>query len=782
MNDPPADTFIETFTRRELDVLTLLAEGLSNQEIAQSLVMEVGTVKWFNSQIYSKLQVKNRQQAVNRARTLGILEAPPHDPLQRMQHNLPANTLPFIGREREIRELRQQLSSEKYRLITILGPGGMGKTRLSIEVGLLLLGYFMDGVYFVPLAAVTSAEQLVTTIAEIIGFKFHSDRQPEHQLLDHLQRQHLLLIMDNFEHLLDSARLLTHILEAAPSVKILTTSRERLGLGGEAVYVIGGLSTPFDVSAELGAHDAVKLFVEAAHRTTSPVSDNDLGVVATICQILGGMPLAILLATAWLDTLSLSEIAAEIQAGLDILQATLRDAPPRHQSIEAVFDYSWKRLTPHEQTVFMRLAVFRDGFTREAAEVVTGATLRDLQRLVHTSFLQHQSSGRYAIHELMRQYGENKLAVSGELARVREQHAGYFADLFRPLGEAGWLAVDSETLEAVNPDFENMRAAWYFHLERKDVVALGQILDGIWVFLDNYSRTQEALDLFEPLLEVFRDDDDDEVGVFRGKLVVLLGWFYGDIGLKTRALQLAEEALVVLSPFGPTDALLQAYAAHAIFLYMANEVQRSMEEDKKGLELSRELGDSRWEGIFCRLIGYACMALGNYEEALQWAERMPETVKFGIKGAALSQLGDYAQAEECLIQALGKKPFHRYGGVVIHRELMENEVRRGNPQEAWLYLQRGLRYVDDAAYAWAALDLLEGALDLFISEQQYAMAVEVLALIVHHPDAMEVTRVEAADHHEDSLKANLPAAAFAVAWERGQQLDLGDLITDLMER
>jgi tetratricopeptide (TPR) repeat protein len=591
----------------------------------------------------------------------------------------------------------------------------------------------------------------------------------------------MLLIIDNFEHLLDCAGLLSDILKAAPGVKVPMTSRQKLGLGGEVAYVIGGLSTPFQLSTEIIGHDAVKLFIEAANRTTAPVGEWEMDVVARICQMLGGMPLAILLAATWVDTLSLAEIETEIMRGLGILEADLRDAPARHQSIEAAFDYSWKRLTANEQLVFMRLSVFRDGFTREAAQAVTGATAHDLQRLVHTSFIQHLPSGRNAIHELMRQYGEHKLSASGELTLIREKHSRYFAELFRPVGEAGWITVDPETLESVNPDFENMRAAWHSHLARKDVIQLGQILDGIWVFLDMYSRSQEAIDLFEAALHVFRNDDGDDVRLFRGKIIALLGWFYGDIGLKVKALQLTEEALTMLRSFGGTDALLLAYAGNVIFLGMANELQEAMDRNKKGLELAREMGDSRWEGIFCYLMGSTYMALGSYQEVLKWADQMPPMGKLGLRGKALSQLGEYAHAEECLMQALSLNRYHRFGRAMLHCQLMENSVLSGDQEQAWFYMQRGLQYVDDAAYAWVALEFLQAALGLLISGQQYGLAVEVLSLVVHHANTMENTRANAAKY-QATLKASLSGEEFSAAWQRGQDLDLGDLITDLMER
>lgn len=782
MEEQLTSTYIEPLTSREMDVLKLLAEGLSNQEIADALVMEVGTIKWYNTQIYGKLQVQNRKQAVTRARTLGILEADTTDPLQRLQHNLPADTLPFIGRKREMNELVQQLTSEKFRLITILGPGGMGKSRLSIEVGRHLLGYFTDGVYFVPLAAITSAEQIITTIADMIDFKFHSDQHPKQQLLDHLQKQQLLLIIDNFEHLLDHARLLTDILKAAPTISLLVTSREKLGLTGEVVYVITGLSIPYAESTEIAAHDAVKLFLEAASRTSYPIDENDMHLVARICEILGGMPLAILLAAAWLDTLSLAEIEAEIKQGLDILETTLRDAPQRHQSIEAVFDSSWQQLAAHEQAVFTRLSVFREGFTREAAQAVAEATLRDMQRLVHTSFIQHLPSERYAIHELMRQYGEAKLAASGELETVREQHAHYYTELFRPIGEAGWLGVDAKTLETYNPDYENARTAWHFYVARRDVLSLRRIIDGIWVFLDRYSRSQEAIDLFEAVLEIFQGEDSNEVKLFRGQLIALLGWFYGDIGLKAKALELTEEAVNILRPLGPTDALLLAHAGHAIFLGMANALPGAVSETQKGLELARLIGDSRWEGIFYYLMSSHCLATGKYKEAIEWVELMPRDGLLAVKGAALSFLGENARAEDYLLQALEPNRHHRYAMANIYRFLMQNAILSGNLEQAWLYFQRGLQYVDDTSYAWVALELLQSALTLFTADQQYSLGAEILCLIMHHPATMGSTRALAVNEYEDTLKSRLSEQEFAAAWERGQHIDLGDLITELMER
>ena len=417
---------LETFTGREEEILHLLAQGYSNKQIAGELFIEETTVKWYNARIYGKLDVKNRQQAVIRARTLGILERDTSDPIQRVEHNLPFDPIPFIGRLADIQQLLRHLNNEAIRLVTILGPGGMGKTRLSIEVGRRSLVQFRDGVYFVSLAPVTARDGIVTTIANTIGCRLVENTEPEDQLIDYLKVRNLLIICDNVEHLLPSINLLTTLLVSAPNVKILATSREKLQLGGEIVYTISGLSTPDKIHHDFQDTDSVRLFNDVAQRVPYPITDTEMPKVARICQMLGGMPLGILLAAAWLDTLSLTDIIQELQFGLAILESELRDAPPRHHSIEAVFEHSWKRLTITEQQVFMKLSIFKDGFTLDAARSVMGASIHDLKNLVHASFIRRSLDDRYTVHELMRQYGEQKLRDSDQLDQTKNQARAVF--------------------------------------------------------------------------------------------------------------------------------------------------------------------------------------------------------------------------------------------------------------------------------------------------------------------------------------------------------------------
>ena len=320
-------------------------------------------MKWNNSEIYGKLGVKNRDEAIERATALGLLDnnIDPDATRSTVQHNLPESVTRFIGRKQEIHDLSQLLSNEDKRLITILASGGMGKTRLSMEVARAKIGDFSDGMYFVPLAPLTSASDIVTTIAENIGFRFSGENPPEQQLINYLKDSEMLLILDNFEHLLEGAGLVSDIIKSTPDIKIIVTSRERLNLRGEHIYRLRGLQFPtWETPDHAMDYDAVKLFVQSAKRIRADfeLHTDDLDFMARICRLTAGMPLGIELAAGWVDLLSLEKIADEIQKGIDILETDLRDVPERQQSIRVVFEQTWDRLTEDEQAVFAKLSIF----------------------------------------------------------------------------------------------------------------------------------------------------------------------------------------------------------------------------------------------------------------------------------------------------------------------------------------------------------------------------------------------------------------------------------------
>ena len=325
--------------------------------------------------------------------------APPAVP----RHNLPVQPTPFVGREDELDQVAQYLADPACRLLTVVGPGGMGKSRLAIQAAEEQLSAFNDGVWFVPLAPLDSADLLSSAIMDALGTPLQGATEPNVQLLNYLRERHLLLILDNFEHLFEGASLVVEMLGSAPQLKVLVTSRERLRLRQEWALSLRGMrvpegsAAPEEAMAALEDYSALQLFVQCARRAQSGFSLAAAGTdaVIRICQLVDGMPLAIELAAPWIRVMPCEDIVQEIEGGLDLLTTTLRDVPQRHSSMQAVFKGSWQLLSDRERAVLRQLSVFRGGFRRQAAEVVADASLRVLSSLVDRSWVRATLAGRY---------------------------------------------------------------------------------------------------------------------------------------------------------------------------------------------------------------------------------------------------------------------------------------------------------------------------------------------------------------------------------------------------
>lgn len=523
---------LEPLTEREQTILRLVAEGLSDREIAQRLSLALDTVKWYNRRIYDKLEVRNRTQATTRAKTLGLLDHQnladqPAVTASAPRNNLPAPVSSFIGRRHEVTAVGQIL--EHSRLLTLTGIGGCGKTRLGLQVAAAILPEFSDGVYFVPLAPVHTPDNLLWTIAEQLNFQFDVNNNPLAQLLNYLRQKNLLLVLDNFDHLIAGAGLITEILLAAPAVKILVTSRERLNLSGEVTYPVAGLVLPDENDHVAAANaEAVQLFIERA-QSVSPSLDwkpAALLSVARICRLVEGMPLGIELAATLMDTLSPQEIAVEIEHNLDILVAQRQDIPESQRSIRAAFDRSWQLLDRAQQAAFMRLSVFRGGFTREAGEAVTGVGLRTLQALVNKSLLRHNpNTGRYEFHELLRHYAEEQLEASGESEMFQEIHAEFFANFMAERWPHMKDQRQKAAVQEVEADIENVRAAWQYWITVGDVTRLTMFLHTLWAIHDIRGWYLAGMELFEQGLQVMRAAGTEEAQASLGWLLAVQGMY-----------------------------------------------------------------------------------------------------------------------------------------------------------------------------------------------------------------------------------------------------------------
>jgi predicted ATPase/DNA-binding CsgD family transcriptional regulator len=430
-------------------------------------------------------------------------------------YSLTATPTTFIGRTKELDEIGALLDEPSCRLLTLTGPGGIGKTRLAMEVAARKAASFPEGVFFVPLAPLTRSDDILTAIAETMPFCFEQDdRDAAEQFFDYLREKsskRLLLVLDNFEHLLDGADIVSDILEVTSGLKILVTSREVLNLEEEWVRQISGMGYPDQAHINgLEAYSAVQLFLDRARRTRRDFDlAEDTPSIVEICQLVEGMPLALELAAGWLKTLPPAEIAREIRQNRDILATRSRNLPERHRSIRSVFTHSWRLLLDNEREVFQKLSVFRGGFTREAAEVVAGATLHTLAGLVDKSLVRLNAAGRYDIHELLRQFGAEQMDAAGQTEKVEHAYIEHYLGMLHRLEPGIKAHRQIESLDTIQAEFENVRNAWQLAIQRGYFDLLSQAVESLHFFGDMRGRYHNVVMLLRTAIDSFPATPDE---------------------------------------------------------------------------------------------------------------------------------------------------------------------------------------------------------------------------------------------------------------------------------
>jgi predicted ATPase/tetratricopeptide (TPR) repeat protein len=414
-------------------------------------------------------------------------------PVEPRRNIVLVSSAPVIGREREIAELKTLL--EERRFVTLLGPGGVGKTRLAAQVAHDLGDEYRHGSHLVPLIAVSSTDLAPSAIADVLGLRFSGQQDSKTQLLEALRERHLLLVLDSFEHLVAGAALVAEIVQHAQNVRVLVTSRERLNITDETTLEIHGLAITRRVDAKNDEQPAVRLFLDLVRRSDPhfTLSGNDQQFVDRICSLMGGLPLGIALAASMVRVLSCREIAEELERDVDTLTTSLRDVPERHRSLRAVFDQSWALLGDAERSALMRLSVLRGGFRRDAGTYVGAAPLSTLGSLVDKSLIQRSASGRFEIHDVVRQFSELRLKDQPNVWQSAEDaRSEWFA---RYLHEREVRLVSQDlyaTLDEIAEHIESIRAGWQHAIERGRDDLVADYAFGLYRFYAVRGRYEEG--------------------------------------------------------------------------------------------------------------------------------------------------------------------------------------------------------------------------------------------------------------------------------------------------
>ncbi|HEX6387025.1 MAG TPA: tetratricopeptide repeat protein, partial [Anaerolineae bacterium] len=542
------------------------------------------------------------------------------------------------------------------------------------------------GIYFVSLTGTEtaiSAEEnpllpslnaLIHTIGDTLKLSFSGRETPQEQLFNCLRQKRILLILDNFEYALTMTRFLIELLQQAPGLKLLATSRARLNVRGEQLVVLEGLAYPSVETAageEWEEYEAVQLFLQQATMADPAFipEASDRAAISRICQLVDGLPLGVELAAGWVRLISCQEIAREIEHNLSFLQSAMRDVPPRHQSLHAVFDYSWRMLTPAEKRMLRQLSVFRGGFGREAAVQVTGATLPVLAALIDNSLLRQAASAdhalspvRYELLEVLRQYAAEKLAEApggaDEEQAVRDGHARFYLTFLQQRRAELQGSRQQEALAEIRLEIENIRAAWRWAAAQGQAPALDQALESLALFYYMRSWFQEGEEHFGQAATRLAELQSDESGRARlvwAKLLAWQGWFTFLLGRQAAARTLLAQSLDVLRPDGAAADLVFPLNWLAVVTYNLGEFEGAEQLCQEGLAVSRASGYRYGVAVAKNILSQIAYAQDQYPEARRSCQealaigreignRWSMAFSLTYLGEVAYALGDYREA------------------------------------------------------------------------------------------------------------------------------------------
>ena len=542
----------------------------------------------------------------------------------------------FMGRIVELRRIATLMAQDDCRLLCVIGPGGIGKTSLARRAMDQLAPSFADGAALVPLDDLSAAEELGGRIAHELDIALKGAAEPMEQVAAALAERHMLLVLDNFEQLVDGARRLEALLAACPRLKLLVTSRVRLALVNEWLLPLDGLACPDDEDQDrIEAFDAARLFIRAAHRVNPDlVPTAEASAIVDICRQVEGLPLALELAASWTRVLSCEAIAAELRQGSELLQASDAARPARHASVEAVFEESWRLLGDRERHALARLSVFRGGFTPAIARAVSGVQLPVLAALVDKSLVR-KDGARCVLHPLVQQFARIKLEQGGDAQDCAAAHSRHF---LRYLADASHRVRNAEPqiLGEIDAEFENVRMAWRFAMKHGPADALARAAYALMTYCEHRGRRPEGLELLHKAMH------SESVAVhpeFVPLLAAHAAWMAYRLDRYAEAEALGTLAMEAKRPAGrrPGDPNL-AFRAATVLGASSARLGRSDEAHRRfrrALELAKKSGSPFDIASALDNLGIIARERGDLDEALRlYREALRKHREVGDAGGA----------------------------------------------------------------------------------------------------------------------------------------------------
>lgn len=648
-------------------------------------------------------------------------------------HNLPRALTPFFGRDDELADLVERLTSPDYPLVTLLGLGGVGKTRLALAAAAQLHRYFPDGVWFVPLAGIVAAPETppeilklrvaATIVAALSTITAGSD--PLTVLLAHLKNRSTLLILDNYEHLIPTAGLIVQLLESAAHLRILVTSRQRLHLMCEQVYQVKGLPVPglpgsmteVDVRRLLGNHSSLQLFVERSQRTNHwfRLTVDNLAPVVQICQLLDGLPLGIELAATLAATQGCTTVLEALRDNLDTLASDMPDLPARHQNMQALIDHSWALLDKEDRRALAQISVFYRSIRADAAAGVLDVSSGELRHLVEASLLTELDPGYYGVHDVVRHYAAARLSDNPELEHTtRQRHSAWFLDFV--LVREPQLGNDLAAAREVEPELDNIRAAWKWAVAQGDIptldrtaLAYAAVFKALGLNVDGAAAFRAAATHLQELMAQHAEPPPDLLHTL-GKLLLELSFFDERQGHLAEAAASVQQALALGERLADDYLLAGAYARMGAIDWLHGDADSMVRHTTRGIEVAQRAGFGQFEAISFTGLGLAQQYLGNvdaaitaFQRALALANadhrlRLAAIVMLNLAGA-YRQMIDFPRAEAMYHEVLrlrqtigdhaGEGTTRFYLGVTTHIV--------GNLAAARLHLDRAYHIMHEVA-------------------------------------------------------------------------------------